>query len=77
MKPKGTWVGQKMAVMVVFRTLDPESGPWEPIKRDKVPSWIKDNPDVMSDLVDGFTIQNPQDDPPYAYRGEKRNGFAA
>ncbi len=69
--------GQKLAVMIVFRALDPERGPWEPIKKDHVPAWITDNPDIMGDLVRGLVIQNEEDDPPYAYRGERRNGFTA
>ena len=69
--------GTKLGMLVVFRTTDPDNGPWEPIRKDNVPKWIKDNDDVMGDLAHGMIVQNPEDDPPYAYAARMMDGFAA
>ena len=69
--------GTKLAMFVVFRSLDPENEPWEPIRKDKVPKWIKDNDEVMGDLAQGIAVQNPEDDPPFIYMARMMDGFAA
>lgn len=50
--------GLQLANLIMFRSLDPESGNWEPIKRDDVPDWVKDDPEVVKHLINGWIAHN-------------------
>lgn len=58
--------GSKIGMFVVYRSKD-EDGPWDPLHRDSVPEWIKDDPEVMGLLKNGHMVQNASDDPRWFY----------
>lgn len=58
-KPKeraGTVYAQ--ANLVIFRSATGEE-PWDPIGAELVPDWVKDNPNIMAMLVDGYEVHDP------------------
>lgn len=46
----------KIDRLIIFTSLDPDSGEWVPLAPDKVPETIK-NSDVMGNLVAGSICQ--------------------
>ena len=43
----------KEGTLIILMALDPDKGPWQPVLPENVPAWIKDDPDVLANLVHG------------------------
>ena len=46
------------ARLVILMALDPDKGPWQPVPPERVPDWIKDDPEVVANLVGGDMAKN-------------------
>lgn len=46
-----------LGMLVMYRSKDGRD-PWEPIHRDDVPEWIKDDPKVVGKMLRGHEVHN-------------------
>lgn len=62
----------KHAYIMVLRSQDPEAQPdkWEPVMRDDVPDWVKNDPEVMGNIINGQVVHNDTQGG-FWYRAEK------
>ena len=60
----------KNSNLIIFVSIDPDSGQWEPLAVDNVPDTIKD-PEVLGNLVAGDMCKIGGDD--LWYRAEKHH----
>ncbi len=62
------------ARLIIFMAIGDERGPtspWQPVLPEQVPSWIKDDPGVVANLVGGDMAHNRDDGSICWYRAEK------
>lgn len=61
--------GKKMARMIIYWSTDVEDdNSWRPLYPNQVPGWIREDPDILSEMVDGMLVQ--KDDMDIWYRAE-------
>lgn len=61
---------KKLENFTVFRSENPDVGPWTPVYRDQVPEWLRGDPDVFAVMVAGNVVHNDTQGGHY-YRAEK------
>ncbi len=55
-----------LAMMIVYRA-ETEEGPWEPLHRDQVPRWLKEDDELVGMLRAGYMLRNTDNDKRWIY----------